>query len=78
VLCGHALIGGAIYAFPGRRRGRRDRRRMTGQLTVFQTTDQRPGGAVMKSVSHELSPSSIASVAAYFQSLTNASARKAE
>jgi len=51
---------------------------MTGQLTVFQTTDQRPGGAVMKSVSHELSPSSIASVAAYFQSLTNASARKAE
>lgn len=39
------------------------------QLTVFQETEQRPGGAVMKSVSHNLSAESIANVAAYYQSL---------
>jgi cytochrome c553 len=39
------------------------------QLTVFQNTDQRPGGSVMKSVSHNLSPDSIVNVAAYYQSL---------
>ena len=44
------------------------------QLTVFQTTEQRPGGAVMKSVAHDLSPESIAAVAAYYQSLPNAPA----
>jgi cytochrome c553 len=44
------------------------------QLTVFQSTDQRPGGTVMKSVSHNLSPESIANVAAYFQSLGNETA----
>lgn len=41
------------------------------QLTVFQDTEQRPGGAIMKSVSHELSPESIVNVAAYYQALPN-------
>jgi cytochrome c553 len=41
------------------------------QLTVFQSTEQRPSGTVMKSVSHNLSPESITNVAAYYQALPN-------
>ena len=41
------------------------------QLTVFQRTDQRPAGQVMKSVAHELSPQNIEDVAAYLQALPN-------
>lgn len=39
------------------------------QLMVFQRTNERPGGAVMKSVSHELTPENIENVAAYLQAL---------
>ena len=39
------------------------------QLTVFQRTDQRPEGAIMKTVAHDLSPDDIRDVAAYVQSL---------
>ena len=42
------------------------------QLMVFQTTEQRPGGTVMKAVSHELTPQDIENVAAYLQSLPGA------
>jgi cytochrome c553 len=37
------------------------------QLLVFQRTDQRPGGAVMKSITHGLAPENMASVAAFLE-----------
>lgn len=39
------------------------------QLGVFQRTDERPEGAVMKVVSHDLGPQDIEAVAAYVQSI---------
>jgi cytochrome c553 len=45
------------------------------QLMVFQTTEERPGGSVMKSVSHELSPQDVENVAAYLQALPREAAR---
>jgi cytochrome c553 len=48
------------------------------QLLVFQRTDERPEGSIMKTVAHELSPANIGDVAAYVQSLgatTNAARR---
>ena len=44
---------------------------LTKQLKVFQRTDQRPQGAVMKVVAHELSLQNIQDVAAYLQSMPN-------
>ena len=39
------------------------------QLTVFQRTNERPEGAVMKTVAHELTRENILDVAAYLQSM---------
>ena len=39
------------------------------QLLVFQRTDQRPEGAVMKVIAHSLTPADIANAAAYLQTL---------
>lgn len=39
------------------------------QLGVFQRTDERPEGSVMKTVAHKLTPFDIASVASYLQAL---------
>lgn len=39
------------------------------QLIVFQRTNQRPGGKVMKPVAHELTPGDIDNVAAFVQTL---------
>ena len=39
------------------------------QLHVFQSTEQRPEGAVMKTVAHSLTPQDIRAVAAYVQGL---------
>lgn len=39
------------------------------QLIVFQRTDERPEGAIMKTIAHELSAEDIKNVAAYVQSL---------
>jgi cytochrome c553 len=39
------------------------------QLTILQTTNQRPEDPVMKSVTHDLTPESITNVAAYYQAL---------
>jgi cbb3-type cytochrome c oxidase subunit III len=39
------------------------------QLIVFQRTDQRPEGAIMKTIAHELSSEDIKDIAAYVQSL---------
>jgi len=41
------------------------------QLKVFQRTNQRPQGIVMKTVAHELTPQNIEDVAAYLQAMTN-------
>ena len=41
------------------------------QLTVFQRTDERPEGSIMKTVAHELTAENIINVAAYAQSLPN-------
>jgi cytochrome c553 len=40
------------------------------QLVVFQRTDQRPAGAVMKVIAHGLKPEQITAVADYLQGLT--------
>ncbi|HSB25592.1 MAG TPA: c-type cytochrome [Burkholderiaceae bacterium] len=40
------------------------------QLTVFQRTDDRPEGSVMKVVAHDLTPQNIVDVASYLQSLS--------
>ncbi len=39
------------------------------QLTVFQRTDERPDGSIMKTVAHNLTPENITNVAAYLQAL---------
>ena len=39
------------------------------QLVVFQRTDERPQGAIMKTVAHELTPQNIGDVASYLQAL---------
>ena len=39
------------------------------QLVVFQRTDERPEGAMMKVIAHDLTPDNIDSVAAYLESL---------
>ncbi|MEY8878286.1 MAG: cytochrome c [Leptothrix sp. (in: b-proteobacteria)] len=41
------------------------------QLLVFQRTDERPEGSVMKTVAHALTPQNISDVAAYLQALPN-------
>ncbi|MEO7478052.1 MAG: c-type cytochrome [Lysobacteraceae bacterium] len=41
------------------------------QLKVFQRTNQRPQGAVMKTVAHQLTPQNIQNVSAYLQALPN-------
>lgn len=40
------------------------------QLTVFQRTDERPEGSIMKTVAHELTVQNIEDVASYVQSLS--------
>ena len=39
------------------------------QLTVFQRTDERPEGSIMKTVAHDLTQENIIDVAAYLQAL---------
>jgi cytochrome c553 len=41
------------------------------QLIVFQRTDERPEGSIMKTVAHELSRQDIENVAAYLQAMPN-------
>jgi cytochrome c553 len=41
------------------------------QLTVFQRTNQRPAGTVMKAVAHKLTGENMRNVAAYLQALPN-------
>ncbi len=41
------------------------------QLVVFQRTDERPEGSIMKTVAHELTQADIENVAAYLQSMGN-------
>ena len=39
------------------------------QLMVFQRTDERPEGAIMKTIAHDLTPANMADVAAYLQGM---------
>ncbi|MGZ5187077.1 MAG: c-type cytochrome, partial [Caldimonas sp.] len=39
------------------------------QLIVFQRTDERPEGVIMKTVAHELTPENVRDVASYLQAL---------
>lgn len=48
------------------------------QLQVFQRTDERPEGSVMKQVAHELTPDNMLAVAAYLQSLPAESSDKSK
>ena len=41
------------------------------QLTVFQRTDERPEGSIMKTVAHELTKENILNVSAYLQAMPN-------
>lgn len=41
------------------------------QLLVFQRTDERPAGSIMKTVAHELNRDDIENVAAYLQAMSN-------
>lgn len=41
------------------------------QLTVFQRTNQRPEGSIMKTVAHELTQENIENVSAYLQAMPN-------
>ena len=41
------------------------------QLVVFQRTDERPEGSIMKTVAHELTGQNIHDVAGYLQALPN-------
>ena len=41
------------------------------QLTVFQRTDERPEGSIMKNVAHDLTAENIVNIAAYVQALPN-------
>ena len=45
------------------------------QLTVFQRTDERPEGSIMKTVAHELTRENIENVAAYLQALPHGPSR---
>jgi cytochrome c553 len=39
------------------------------QLIVFQRTDERPEGSIMKTVAHELTPQNVRDVAGYLQAM---------
>lgn len=45
------------------------------QLTVFQRTDERPEGSIMKTVAHELTRENIVDVAAFLQAMPNGKAK---
>lgn len=63
----HGADGAGRTMFP--RLAGQHRTYLVKQLMVFQRTNERPGAAVMKSVSHELTPENIDNVAAYLQAL---------
>ena len=41
------------------------------QLLVFQRTDERPEGSIMKTVAHDLTAQNIQDVAAYLQAMSS-------
>jgi cytochrome c553 len=63
----HGAAGAGNEAFP--RLAGQHRDYVAKQLVVFQRSDDRPAGAVMRTVAHDLAPGEIASVAAYVESL---------
>jgi len=63
----HGNLGQGLAAFP--RLAGQHADYVIKQLQVFQRTDDRPEGSVMKTVAHALTPRDIADVAGYVQSL---------
>ncbi len=63
----HGEQGQGIGAFP--RLASQHADYLVKQLLVFQRTDERPEGAVMKQIAHELTTSNMQAVAAYLQAL---------
>jgi cytochrome c553 len=63
----HGATGQGSDAFP--RLAAQHAPYVVRQLTVFKETNQRPGGAVMKTVAHDLQPQDIRDVAAFVQTL---------
>jgi cytochrome c553 len=65
----HGPQGAGLAAFP--RLAGQHADYVVKQLQVFQRSNDRPEGAVMKVVAHELTPQDIEDIAAYVQSLGN-------
>jgi cytochrome c553 len=65
----HGAEGQGIAAFP--RIAGQHADYLVKQLIVFQRTDERPEGSIMKTVAHELTQQDIENVAAYVQSIAN-------
>jgi cytochrome c553 len=63
----HGATGAGNEAFP--RLAGQHRDYVVKQLVVFQRSDDRPAGAIMRTVAHGLGADEIASVAAYVESL---------
>ena len=63
----HGNQGQGLAAFP--RLAGQHADYVVKQLLVFQRTDERPEGSIMKTVAHELSDQNVRDVAAYVQSL---------
>jgi cytochrome c553 len=63
----HGKVGQGNDAFP--RLAGQHADYVVKQLLVFQRTDERPDGAMMKTIAHELTPQDIENVAAYVQTM---------
>jgi cytochrome c553 len=65
----HGPQGAGLAAFP--RLAGQHADYVVKQLQVFQRSDDRPEGAIMKTVAHELTPKDIEDIAAYVQAIGN-------
>ena len=65
----HGPQGAGLAAFP--RLASQHADYVVKQLQVFQRSNDRPEGAIMKTVAHELTPQDIEDIAAYVQSIGN-------
>lgn len=63
----HGAHGEGLGAFP--RLAGQHADYVAKQLRVFQRTDERPAGAMMRPIAHSLTPENVASIAAYVESM---------
>jgi cytochrome c553 len=66
----HGAHGEGIQQFP--RLAGQHADYIVKQLMVFQRTDERPEGAIMKGIVHELTPENMKNVAAYLEAMAPA------